>query len=119
MAKRFVTIMVLEDCATPVRTVHVRRGVLSGLAAVAAVAVLGAAWLVGECGRLRDRVAAQRADPMLTVDWRSLRELVANAEQGMATVRALDRALRVAVGVSSGHPGVAMAAQSGGDPDRR
>ena len=118
MTKRFVTILVLEDCATPVRTVHVRRGALSGLAVLAAVVVLGAAWLVGECGRLRDRVAAQRTDPMLRVDWRGLRELVANAEQSMAKVRGLDRALRVAVGVSSDHPGVAMTAQGGGDPER-
>jgi murein DD-endopeptidase MepM/ murein hydrolase activator NlpD len=36
----------------------------------------------------------------------------------MAKVRGLDRALRVAVGVSSDHPGVAMTAQGGGDPER-
>jgi murein DD-endopeptidase MepM/ murein hydrolase activator NlpD len=84
---------------------------------LAVVAMLAAVWLAGECGRLRDRVTAQRADPMLTVDWRGLRELVESAERRMAAVRALDRVIRVAVGVPSDRAAVATAAQGGGDPE--
>jgi murein DD-endopeptidase MepM/ murein hydrolase activator NlpD len=117
MSKRFVTVMVLEDSAAPVRTLHVRRDVVAGLALLVAVMIVSAVWLVGECSRLRERVAAQRADPSLTVDWRGLRELVASAERDMTAVRALDRTLRLAVGVSSDHAAVAMAGQGGGDTD--
>jgi len=117
MRKRTFTIMVLESSAGPVRTVHVCRGMLTGIVVLAVVAALGIAWLVSECGRMREQVAAERGDPLLEVDWRGLRGLVARAERRMAAVRDLDRALRVAVGTASDEADVAMTAQGGGDPE--
>ena len=116
---RTVTIVVLADGTAPAQTVHVSRRVIAVVAMMAAVALLGSAMLVAQCANLRDRLAAQRTDHALAVNWIAVRTTVDRLEQGMGDVRTLSHALRVALGLALPPDSSTPVAQGGADLESR
>jgi murein DD-endopeptidase MepM/ murein hydrolase activator NlpD len=114
-----VTIVVLADETSPAQTMHVSRSIIAVVAVMTAVALVGSAMLIVQCASLRERVAAQRTDHGLSVDWSAVRATVDGLEQGMGEVRTLGHALRVTLGLALPPDSSAPVAQGGADPESR
>ena len=114
-----MTIVVLADGTAPAQMVHVSRKAIAAVALMAAVALIGSAMLVVQCAILRERLAAQRTDYSLAVDWSGVRATIDRLERSMGAVRSLDHALRVAIGLGLPPDPSPPVAQGGADSESR
>jgi len=115
MVKRFFTVLILPDAASPARKFHIPQWALTAVSSVAVVATLFLAFFVYQFVTLNVRMLELKQLRQEVGDRTALAERVNQLEGELARLRDMDRKLRVVAGLDAGETAQAVLPQGGSE----
>lgn len=115
MAKRFFTVLILPDAASPARKIHIPRWALTTISSLGAISLFAMAFFVYQHVALNVRMLEMKQLRQDVGDRTALAERVHHLEGELSRLRTLDRKLRVVAGLDEAETGQSALAQGGSE----